>query len=864
MTDRPEPTPSAASVRPSHSTRPGSSRASWLDAAMGDLRQAVRALAAGRGFTGTVLVTLMVCIGAAVAVFSVFHAVVLSPLPFDGADRLVVLSNAYPGAGVERTKSSVPDYFDRREQVGAFEQVAIFRTDSRILSGGEAGEGAGGGAAGDRPERVLVGRATPSLFPLLRVRAERGRLFIPFTDGATGAGDDQQVLLTDRLWHRRFGASPDVIGRVLRLDGTELTVVGVLPPGFALPGIAADLWTPAVFGPEERSVAARTSLSWYMLARLAPGATLEQARAQVDALNERNLDRFPQLKQPLLDARFHTLVEPWRDVLVRTIRPRLRLLLGGALFVLLIGCVNVAGLVLVRSTARSRELATRAALGAGRLQVARQLVVESLLLTLAGGALGLEAGAGALLLLSGLGLEAIPRGAAVGLDATVMLWTLAVSLALGIVFGLIPVVQVFRHDLASIFRQTGSTASSGRGAVLARRLLVMAQVAFAFILLVGAGFLLASFVRTAAVDPGFRVPGVLTARVALPEARYGAPSDRVAFSERLLGAARSLPGVTSAALAQSPPFGGRFNQTPLTVEGYTPPPGQSIRAAYVNSVSPGYFRTLEIPLLAGRTFDERETADSRRVVVIDRWLAERYWPDWRRTGDAVGGRIRFGTLSEGEEPTWWTVVGVVDRIVATDLTGDSNRGRVYFDVAQQPPGGLAVVLATERSPDAVTSDLRAALGRLDPELPLYDVRTMRQRIDDSLLDARLPMLLAAIFAVVALFLSAVGIYGVLAYAVVQRTRELGIRVALGSSKGEIFRLVLRQGLVILGVGLAVGAVGSFWLTRSLAGLLYGVSALDPPIFAAVLGLLGLIVLLATVLPARSATRVDPITALSSE
>ncbi len=844
MTDRSD----SPTSRPS---APGTtSHASLLDAPLRDLRHAVRVLAKGRGFTVTALMTLMLCVGAAVAVFSVFDSVVLSPLPFDGSDRLVILNNAYPGAGVERISNAVPDYFDRREQIEAFEEVAVFRIEGRTLTGG------------DLPDRVAIGRATPSLFPLLRVEASRGRLF---TEAEGEIGEEKKVLLTDELWRRLFGAAPDALGETLRLDGEPYIVVGVLPAGFELPGQKADLWIPAAFTAEERSADARHSNSWQMIARLAPGASLRQAKAQIDGLNERNLDLYPQFKQLLIDARFHTLVEPWRDALVRTIRPKLVLLLGGALFVLLIGCVNIAGLVLVRSTTRMKELATRAALGAGRLQVARQLIVESVVLALAGGALGLAAGAAGLRILAGLGLDEIPRGADIGLDATVVVWTVAVSLAIGVAFGLIPVVQVFRQNLASIFRQEGRSGSSGRGAVLVRNLLVTVQVAFAFVLLVGAGFLLASFVRTASVDPGFRTEGVLTARVALPGSRYGESSARTAFFDRLLRATRALPGVSSASLAASPPFGGGFSQSAINVEGYTPAPGESIRAPYVNVVSPGYFETLDVPVLAGRTFDQRDTADSQRVLVIDRWLADHYWPDWERTGGAVGGRVSFDiTPDPGQEVQWWTVVGVVDQIIATDLAGDSNQGRYYFDVTQQPPGIVSLVVATERAPDAVTEDLRAAVAGLDPELPLYHVATMTEQIDDSLLDARLPMLLAVIFAVVALFLSAVGIYGVLAYAVAQRTRELGIRLALGSSTGEIFRLVVRQGLVILGVGLAIGAIGAFVLTRSLESLLYGVTAFAPTIFAAVLGLLGAVALLATVLPARRATRVDPIVALGSD
>ncbi|MGD2116235.1 MAG: ABC transporter permease [Acidobacteriota bacterium] len=828
---------------------PSSRPRSLLDSLLRDLRHAVRVVATGGGFTVTVLLTLTLCIGAVVAVFGVFDSVVLSPLPFEDSERLVVLNNAYPGAGVGRISNAVPDYFDRREQIDAFEEVAIFRGASMTLLEGE------------RPERVNVGRATPSLFPLLRVDAFRGRLF---TEDEGEVGNERKALLTYETWRSRFGADEDVLGRPLRLDGEQYTVVGVLEPGMGIASFERDLWIPAAFTPEERSVGARHSNSWQMLARLAPGATLEQARVQIDALNERNLDAYPQFKQLLIDARFHTLVGSWREDLVRSLEPKLGLLLGGALFVLLIGCLNIANLVLVRTTARMKQLATRCALGAGRGQVARQLVLESLALSLAGGALGLAAGAAALRALTALGLEEIPRGAEIGVDLRVALPALAVSALLGVAFGLIPAIQVFREDLSSIFREDGRTGSSGRGAVFARNVLVVVQVAFAFVLLIGAGFLLTSFVRTAGVDPGFRTEGVLTARISLP----GVETEDEAwawtgFYDRLLERARAIPGVESAGLTDSVPFGGSYSQSAMTVEGYEPEPGESIRAPYRRTVSPGFFETLDVPVLAGRVFDERDRRGSQRVLVVDRWLAERYWPD----GDAVGGRISLQLPDpddEDQEIDWWTVVGVVEEIVATDLAGDSNQGAYYLSSNQLPGRQMTLALATDRPPEAVTAALRAELHALDPELPLYDVLTLRERIEESLLDVRLPMLLAVIFAIVALFLSAVGIYGVLAYAVAQRTRELGIRLALGSSPGRVFGLVARQGLAILGVGFGLGLAGALLLTRTLESLVYGVTAVDPTVYLPVALALAAVVTFATVLPARRATRVDPVVALSSE
>ncbi len=820
------------------------------EALVRSLRHAVRALARGRGFTVTVLLTLTLCMGAAVAAFSVFESVVLEPLPFPHSDRLVKLTNSYPGAGVERASNGVPDYYDRQQDVKALADLAIYRGSGRTLLHDQV------------PERLDAMIATPTLFSVLGVRAERGRLFTA-EDGEPG--HEMKVLLTHELWQRLFGGDDSVLGTDLRLDGKPYTIVGVLPPHFTAPPYEPALVVPAAFSPEDKADDKRHSNSWQMVGRLAPGASLAQVQAQVDALNARNLERFPALKPLLIDAKFHTLALDFQGDLIRDIKPKLALLLGGALFVLLIGCVNIANLVLVRNTARYKELATRCALGAGRARLAGQLVLENVVLALAGGGLGLAAGAGALRLLTAYGADRIPRGSEIGIDGGVVLLTFAAALVVGFVLGAIPVVQILRRDLSAIFREEGRTGSSGRGAVVTRNLLVGAQVAFAFVLLIGAGFLLASFVQMLRVDLGFVPDGVITANVSLPEARYPDEAARRAFDARLLEQVRALPGVAAAGLTDSLPFSHNTSSSVITVEGYELEPGESVRSPYRRTASPGYFQTLGIKLLRGRTFDARDTADSQKVVIVDRWLADKYWPG----RDPIGGRLYLGVPQmmhgDDKQPTWRTVVGVVDEIRITDPTEDQTDGAYYFPETQEPDSYVSLAASVESGdPTALVPELRKVLRGIDPELPLDDAQTMTHRIDEQMAATELPMLLAMGFAGIALFLAAIGIYGVLAYTVLQRTRELGIRVALGSTSGEVFRLVLGQGVAILALGLAAGLAGAFFLTRWMASLLYGVSPFDPVVFLAVGGVLTVVALIATGVPALRATRVDPVVALSSE
>lgn len=814
-----------------------------FDSLRRDLRLSLRRLATGRAFTVTALATLALSIGAAVTVFSVYDSVLLRPLAVPQPDRLVVLYNSYPGAGVPRVGAAVPDYFDRREEVPALEDVGLVRQLGFNLSEGET------------PERVTASQVTPSLLHLLGVQPRIGRLF---ERRDVEVGDQYRAILSHALWQRLFAGSEDVLGQDLRLDGRPYTVIGVMPESFSRPPFEQDLWIPAAFTPEQRSDQMRHSNNYGMVGRLAPGASIGLVQQQVDELNARNLERFPEFRELLEDAQFRTVVVGLKDDLVSDVRPRLTLLLAGALFVLLIGCINLANLVLVRTASRERELAVRSALGAGRLGLARQLLTEYVVLALAGGALGLGLGWLGLELLGRFGVDQIPRGDAIALDWGVVGVTCALSLLIGCVFGLLALVRVYRGDLSSIFRQEARTGSASRRAVRGRSLLVGLQVAFAFVLLAGAGLLLASFARTASVDPGFTVDGVLTARFSLPRERYGEESEVRSFMDRLLREVRSLPGVEAAGLSFTVPFSGTFSASVLTPEGHTPRPGESVLAPVNRWVSEGYFEAAGIPLVRGRVFDPRDTADSQPVAVVDRWLAERYWPG----ENPVGKRVCRCIPSQTEDPEWRTVIGVVGEIRYAELESNEIQGAYYFPLSQEVNPNLSLTVQSGGDPTLLAGPLRRTLQRVDPELALFQVRTMEDLIGESLASTRLALLIAAVSAVLALFLAAVGIYGVLAYAVSERRRELGIRMALGSSQGEIFRLVVRRGLLVLGLGLVAGLAGALLVGRSMAGLLYGVGTSDPRVLLGVAVLLSAVTLLASALPARRATRVDPVEALT--
>jgi predicted permease len=822
-----------------------------METLLHDVTFAARLLWKNKAFTTTALATLAICIGVNTVAFSVMHSVVLKPLPFPEPDRVLVMYNSYPGAGVERASNGVPDYFDRLQGVPAFEELALYNEPTLTI-----------GTAGSVQQVRAMG-VTPSLFRLVQARPLIGRLF---TEEDGEEGHQRKAILSFGLWQELFGNDTAVIGKDIRIYGNPYTIVGVLPRGFAVIDPRVRLYRPLAFSAADKSDDRRHNNDWEMIGRLRPGATLEQVQDQIDAINVTNLDRLPHFRAILTNARFTTRVERLHDEVVRPIRKTLILLWGGAVFVLLIGVINIANLAVARGSVRLKEIATRAALGAGRWQLARQLLTESLLLTTGGAAVGLLMGAWGLSLLSVLHIERIPRGTQVGLDVTGVLYVVALSLLAAVVIALIPLAQGLRVSLTSVFREDGRALTRGRGGRIVRTGLVAAQVAFALVLLTGAGLLMASFRQVLAIRPGFVPDQVVTASVALPAARYPDDASLRAFAERSLDRVRALPGVTGAGITDAIPFGNAFSDSVILAEGYTMQPGESLISGDNVSVTPGYLETMRVPLQEGRFFDGRDTSDAPRVIIIDERLARKFFPGT----SPIGRRMWRPTSPEAfRDPekgaTYYTIVGVVASIKLRTLAdGEERVGSYYRPFTQSTDSRVSFALRTTIDPDTMKAELRRVVRDVDPELPLFDAMTMQERIDDSLTNRRSPMLLSVGFSAIALLLAAVGIYGVLAYLVALRTREIGIRMALGSDAARVFRLVFREGALIVALGLIAGSVSSWALGRYLQSLLYEVRPMDPVVASFAVLSLATVALLATALPAWRAARVDPVIALRQD
>lgn len=813
-----------------------------------DIRLAFRQLRKEKAFSITVLVTLAVCVGANAAIFSVIQTVLLSPLPYPDADRLVVLHNSYPGAGAPRGSTGSADYFLRRDQLQSFEGMAQFQTWGHTV--GEPGQ----------TEMMRTMRVTPSFFPLLGVTPELGRLF---HEEEMDPGNEFVVVLSHEFWKARFDSDPDVVGTDLRIDGRPYRIIGVAPAGFRLwQNEQPRFFVPIPYPLDQRGIDVWHSNNYEMLAKLRPGVSVERARAENDALNASLVGEWPVPNgaQLLKDVGYRMLITPAHEELVRDVRSTLYLLWGGVIFVLLIGCVNIANLILARSQVRIRETATRLALGARRRRLAKELLTHALVLAGLGGLLGIATGFAGIKLLSLVGAADLPRGAEIGMNATVLAFTLGVALVAGVIFGMIPAVQLVRADLRSVLHTESRGATVDRRTLWLRTSLVTGQIALAFLLLIGAGLMLSSFRMASSVDSGFQPDRVFTARVSLPEASYPDVASRVRFVDALLPEIQSVPGVTFAGFTTQLPFSGNNSSSVIMPEGYMPPPGESLLSPLQTWVAGDYFQAMGIPLLEGRWFEPTDGTNDRRVIILDEWLARRYFGD----ASPLGKRMRWGGIPGTEdEGELYTIVGVVGTTKHNQLTEEAGAhvGAYYFPFRSEPRSFVTLVAKAAGDPLSLTTAIRDRLARQDGELPLFDVATMTSRVEASLSNRRASMFLFLAFAVVALFLAVVGIYGVLAYAVAQRTREMGIRMALGSSTKAIFIMVIRHGLVVTGIGLLAGSVAAVLMGGLVKSLLFGVQPLDPVVLVSVAGLLGIVATVACAVPAFQATRVDPVRAL---
>jgi predicted permease len=821
-----------------------------MDTFLLDLKYGIRSLWRDRGFALTVLLTFSVCIAANTALFAIVNSVILRPLPVSDANSILITSNEYPKAGVTGTNnSSSGDYFDRLREMTVFESQAIFRQRDQTVD------------LNGSPQQIHGMLVTPSWFELLRVSPTLGRAFTR-EEGEIGA--DQEVILSHGLWRQLYAGDTSALGRELRISGRPFKIVGVMPPDFNFIDPDVRLWMPLAFTAEQKTV--HHSNNWYHIGRLKPGATLQQAQAQVNALNNENLERFPEIKEIVINAGFHTEVKPLQDMLTTGVKRTLYLLWGGAFLVLLIGGLNIANLALARLALRRKELATRIALGAGRAQLMRQLIVENLGLALLGGMVGIALGAGLLRTLNAIGLEHFPRAGEVHMDGTVVLVSLAFSLVAGLFVGLFPIAGISNIGISDALHEDSRTGTTGKKSRSVRQLLVAAQIGFAFALLVGAGLLLASFRLLSQVDPGFTSHGVVTASVALPRSRYPKNELLRDFMNRALPAVRAIPGVSIAGATDAIPLGSSHDDSVILAEGYQMKPGESLISPLNISVTPGYFEALGIHMVRGRSFDERDNENAPRVVIVDERLAQHFWPD----RDPLGRRMYMpgddkDLLKTDEHTVWLTVIGVARTLRYENLDGSGAPvGAYYFPNSQQPAGGFTFALKTAADPGSVVRALREEISRLDPDLAVFDVHSMSERIDLSLSSRRTSMLLANAFGGVALFLASLGIYGVLAYLVARRTREIGIRVALGSTRAGILRLVLREGFELVALGLVLGFAGALSLHKAVASEVYGVRPLDPLVLASVMTLLAIVALVACAVPARRAMRVDPMVALRYE
>ena len=815
-----------------------------------DIRYGARMLVKNSGVTIIVIIALALGIGANTAIFSVVNAVLLRPLPYQESERLVFLNEKSPI--LDEMSISYPNFLDWRAQNQTFEKIGVYNRASYNLTGtGEA-------------ERIVAGQVSADLFSVLRVNPLLGRVF---TNDEDKAGGTPVVVLSYGLWQRRFGGQKSVLDQPITLNGKSYTVIGVMPESYAYPS-RAEMWVPVgqlsdLAGWKNRG----NHPGLYGVARLKPGTTFEQAEADMNNVGA-NLEK----QYPDSNASTRPRLRPLLEIFVADARSALWVIFGAVLSVLLIACANIANLLLARATSRRKEMAIRTAVGASRWRIARQLLTESVLLSLIGGAIGLALARWGVQLILYISPNAIPRSREIGLDWTVLVFTIGISVFTGILFGLIPAIQAGYVDVHETLKESGR-GTTGRQWL--RSALVVVEVATTLVLLISAGLLIRSFYLLQKVNPGFSDEQLTTFSISLPQKKYASEELRQSFYNRLLENIRALPGVESAAAASGLPLGNNGWQTSFVIDGHPPPPREQTPLMEASLVTPDYFKAMNIPVLRGRVFNDRDDRshlagrdlskfnDNQRAamglnkIVIDEEFAKRYWPN----EDAVGKRVKLGRDADAEI---LEVLGVVGRVKMESLNQNSDRVQGYFAFNQMTQGGMTVIIKGTSDPNQLISSARGVVKSLDPDQPIYSPRTMDEIRGESVAGERLNLTLLSLFAGIALVLAIVGIYGVMSYSVTQRTHEIGIRMAIGARPVDVFKMIMGNGMKLALIGVAIGLVGAYWLTRFMATMLFGVEPRDAMTFASIPVLLIAVALLACYLPGRRATKVEPTISLRYE
>jgi predicted permease len=809
---------------------------------MNDLKFALRQLRQAPAFTVTALATIAICLGANLAIFALINSILLRPLPFARSDQLVTIFNTYPKAGVENDGSSITNYYERRGNIPAFSSLSMYMERAETV-----------GDPGSMQQEEIV-RISPEFFTTLSVSPAIGR---NFTDEETDL-QTNVIILTDAFWRQRFHSDPNILGRDTRINGIPRKIVGVLPPGFRFLSSEARVFLPIKSGMEERGPKARHSNGdrTHMIARLKPGSTITEAQAQIDAHNAAVEKDNPEAKM-MVEAGFRSLVRPLHAEHVRSIRPTLLLMQVGVFFLLLIGAVNLVNLLLIRASGRAKEMAIRRSMGASRVHVVRQVIIETVLLTFVGGLLGLAVGAWGIRLFEVLGADRLPLGAHIEFDG----WLACIGLAGAVVLGVVIAIPIAWFNLSTHLAHTlqseSRTGTISRAAQRLRHGFIVAQIALAFILLAGAALLGLSLKKAMAVSPGFRSDHLLTGECTVS---WDLQRERVGIVDRLLESIRQQPGIAATGTITNIPLSGDSGKTAVTPKGYVPPPGQSVHGHYSYAVHGDYFSALGIDLREGRFLTSADSHRAERVCVVDEDLAQRYWPD----GGALDQRIALG--DEKDDAQLFRVVGVVGAVKQAALTEPQGQGAVYLPYAsdRDEHAGIFVVTRTNQRPEAFAETLRKLVRAAHPALAVDNIRSMDTRIADSLITRRSPALLAGIFAGVALLLAAIGTYGVLSYAVAQRRREIGIRMALGAQKDQIGAQFLSLGLRLLVAGTFFGLFGAWLAGKAMQTVLFEVPPLHLAILFGTAAIISAVSLVACLIPARRATMVDPVEALRAE